>query len=169
VKAPDDAHDSMLPVFSRSKLATLVAYVDAMYAADLKTRKSVTGLSVCYVGGCIAHKSKLQVTVATSSTEAEFISAVSTAKIVKYLCYVLQELELTETELTLLYIDNHAAMHMINDNKATPHSHHIDIQHVAIQEWRDELRSYTFQALSIPVMLRRRPLLLSFINATFDN
>jgi hypothetical protein len=28
-------------------------------------------------------------------------------------------------------------MHMINDNKPTPRSHHIDIQHFAIQEWRD--------------------------------
>jgi hypothetical protein len=134
VKAPDVAHDSMLPVFPRSKLATLVAYVDASYAVDLKTRKSVTGLLVCYAGGCIAHKSKLQVTVATLSTEAEFIAA----KIVKYLRYVLQELELTETEPTLLYNDNQAAMHMSNDNKPTPCSCHIDIQHSAIQEWRDE-------------------------------
>jgi hypothetical protein len=55
-----------------------------------------------------------------------------------YLCYVLQELELTETEPTLLYIDNQMAMHMINDNKPTPCSRHIDIQHFAIQEWRDE-------------------------------
>jgi hypothetical protein len=98
----------------------------------------VTGLSVFYAGGCIAHKSKLQVTVATLSTEAEFIAAVNTAKIVKYLHYVLQELKLTETEPTLLYIDNQAAMHMINDNKPTPCSRHIDIQHFTIQEWRDE-------------------------------
>jgi hypothetical protein len=84
VKAPDVAHDPMLPVFPRSKLATLVAYVDASYAVDLKTRKSVTSLSVCYAGGCIAHKSKLRVTVATLSTEAEF-------KIAKYLHYVLQD------------------------------------------------------------------------------
>jgi hypothetical protein len=47
--------------------------------------------------------------------------------------YVLQ----AETEPTLLYIDNRAAMHMINDNKPTPCSRHIDI-HFAIQEWRDE-------------------------------
>jgi hypothetical protein len=44
----------------------------------------------------------------------------------------------TETEPTLLYIDNQVAMHMINDNKPTPRLRHIDIQPFAIQEWRDE-------------------------------
>jgi hypothetical protein len=29
-------------------------------------------------------------------------------------------------------------MDIINDNKPTPRSRHIDIQHFAIQEWRDE-------------------------------
>jgi hypothetical protein len=79
----------------------------------------------------------MQATVATSSTEAEFIAAVSTAKIIKYLRYVLQELDLGETEATTLYIDNQATMHMINDDKPTPRSCHIDIQHFAIQEWRE--------------------------------
>jgi hypothetical protein len=103
----------MLPAFPRSKLATLVAYVDASYAVDLKTRKSVTGLSVCYAGGCIAHKSKLQVTVATSSIKAEFIASVSTVKIIDS-CYVLQELEPMEPGL-MQYIGSQAAMCMINE------------------------------------------------------
>jgi hypothetical protein len=79
VKAPD-VHDSMLPVFPRSKLGTLIAYVDTSYAVDLKTWKFVTGLSVCGGSSCSAHNSKPQVTVATSSTRAEFIAEVSTVK-----------------------------------------------------------------------------------------
>jgi uracil-DNA glycosylase len=75
--------------------------------------------------------------VATSSTKAEFITAVSTVKIIKYLCYVLQELELMEPEL-MLYIGSQAAMCMINDKKPTPCLHHFDIQHFAVQEWHDE-------------------------------
>jgi hypothetical protein len=129
VKAPDIMHDSMLPIFPRSNLGTIIAYVDTSYAVDLKTWKSVTGLSVCNASGCIAHESKLQVTVATSSIKAEFIAAVNTVKIIKYLCYVLQELGMMKASTRL----------------------------------------YAFQALSIQVMLQRRPLLLSFINATFDN
>jgi hypothetical protein len=114
VKAPDIMHDSMLPIFPRSKLGTLIAYVDTSYAVDCKTWKFVTGLSVCYASGCIALKSKLQVTVTTSSTKAYFIATVSTVKIIKYLCYVLQELEPMEPKL-MQYIDSQAAMCMINE------------------------------------------------------
>jgi hypothetical protein len=38
---------------------------------------------------------------------------------------------------TLLYIDNQATMHMINDDKPMPRSCHIDIQYFAIQEWHE--------------------------------
>jgi hypothetical protein len=114
VKAPDIMHDSMLPIFPRSNLGTIIAYIDTSYAADLKTWKSVTGLSVCDASGCIAHKSKLQVTAATSSTKAEFIATVSAVKIINYLCYVLQELEPMEPEL-MQYIGSQAAMCMINE------------------------------------------------------
>jgi hypothetical protein len=114
VKAPDIMHDSMLPIFPRSKLGTNIAYVDTSYAVDLKTWKSVTGLSACNASGCIAHKSKLQVTAATSSTKAEFIATVNAVKIIKYLCYVLQEHEPMEPEL-MQYISSQAAMCMINE------------------------------------------------------
>jgi hypothetical protein len=137
VDSPDVPYDGSSPRFHCSDLCQLVAYSDAAYAVDIKTRKLVTGLSMNYAGGCIAYKSKMQATVATSSTEAEFIAAVSAAKIIKYLRYVLQELDLGETEPTTLYIDNQATMHMINDDKPTPRSRHIDIQHFAIQEWRE--------------------------------
>jgi hypothetical protein len=64
-----------LPEFPKfSSLLELVGYVDASHATDLRTRRSVTGLSFCLAGGAIAFKSKLQPTVATSSTESEFIA-----------------------------------------------------------------------------------------------
>ena len=49
-------------------------------------RKSVTGLLFMLAGGVIAYKPKLQVTVPTSSTEAELYAAVDAAKIA-YLAY----------------------------------------------------------------------------------
>jgi hypothetical protein len=90
------------PKFS-SSLLELVDYVDASHATDLRTRRSVTGLSFCLAGGAIAFKSKLQPTVPTSSTESEFIAAVLAAKIAKYLP-------------TLLYEDNKATINMVNVN-----------------------------------------------------
>jgi hypothetical protein len=126
-----------LPEFPKfSSLLELVGYVDASHATDLRTRRSVTGLSFCLAGGAIAFKSKLQPTVATSSTESEFIAAVLAAKIAKYLRSILIELGFPPSGPTLLYEDNKAAINMVNANWPTERSRHIDIQHFAIQEWR---------------------------------
>lgn len=128
--------DASLPEFPKSQLGELVGYVDAAHATDIKTRRSVTGIVFCLAGGAIAYKSKLQPTCATSSTEAEFIAAVHAAKIAKYLRSVLTELGYPPSGPTPLYEDNQAAIAMINENKPTARSRHIDVQWFAIQEWR---------------------------------
>jgi len=97
----------------------------------------VTGYVIVYAGPAVAYKSKMQSTVATSSTEAEFIAAVYTTKAVKHLRSVLIDLHLSPSRATIIYEDNKAAIDMINDSKPTTRSRHIDVQHFAIQEWRD--------------------------------
>ena len=87
-------------------------------------------------GGPIAYKSKMQPTVSTSSTEAEFIVAVHAAKIAKYIRSILHELGYSQPGPTVLYEDNEAAILMINASRPTPRARHIDIQHFAIQEWK---------------------------------
>jgi hypothetical protein len=114
-----------------------VGYLDAAHATNLEARRSVTGYAYYYTGGAIAFKSKLQTTVATSSTEAEFVATVSAAKVAKYLRSVLRELDHTQEQPMPLYmaLDNEAAIAMINERKPTTPSCHIDIQHFAIQKW----------------------------------
>ena len=125
-----------LPSFPSSAPLQLVGYVDAAHATDLETRRSVTGFVFCLAGGAIAYKSKLQATVSTSSTEAEFIAAVHAAKVAKYLRSILKELGFPQDGPTVLHEDNQAAIAMINDSKPTPRSRHIDIQFFAIQQWQ---------------------------------
>ncbi|KAI2501346.1 retrotransposon [Fragilaria crotonensis] len=129
--------DPDLPSFPQPLLpTTLAGYVDAAHATDLTTRRSITGLVFMLCGGPIAYKSKVQSTVSTSSTEAEFIAAVHAAKIAKYLRSILHELDYTQSGPTVLYEDNEAAILMINASRPTPRARHIDIQHFAIQEWK---------------------------------
>jgi hypothetical protein len=66
----DNKYLHVLPKFFN--LLELVGYVDASHAIDLRTRRSVTGLSFCLAGGGIAFKSKFQPTVATISTASVF-------------------------------------------------------------------------------------------------
>jgi hypothetical protein len=91
-----------LPEFPKfSNLPELVGYVDALHATDLRTRRSVTGLLFCLASGAIAFKSKLQLTVATSSKENKVIAAALAAKIAKYLRSILIELAFPPSVSTL--------------------------------------------------------------------
>ena len=75
-----------------SDMFTAYAYVDASHATCLCTQRS-TGIHVQCLGvTAISYKAKLQPTVATSSTEAEFIAAVSCAKELKHVWHVLTQL-----------------------------------------------------------------------------
>ena len=114
----------------------MAGLLDAAHATDLRTRRSVTGLLVILCGAAIAWRSKLQSLVATSSTEAEFYSAVELAKMIKYFRYILRELGMLLPGPCLCYIDNQAALNMINESRPTPRARHVETQHFAIQEWQ---------------------------------
>jgi len=89
----------------------------------------------CYAGAAVVYKSKLQTVIATSSTEAKFVAAMHAAKIARYLCSVLKDLGFAQEHPTVLYEDNQAAITMINQQKPTTCSRHIDVQFFAIQDW----------------------------------
>jgi hypothetical protein len=129
---PEKTLDSF-PLYS---LDQLTGFVDAAHGTDLATRRSVTGYVFLFAGGAVAYKSKLQAIVSTSSTECEFYASVHGAKIAKYFRTILCELGHEQHLPTPLYIDNQAAINMINESRPTPRARHIDIQHFAIQEWR---------------------------------
>jgi hypothetical protein len=114
----------------------LIGFVDAAHTTDVKTRHSVTGWFFTFAGGAVVCKSKLQTTVATRSTELEFLTAVHAAKMAKYRRSVLSDLGFPQDGPTLLCEDKQAAISMINENKPSPLSRHIVIQHFTIQEWR---------------------------------
>ena len=129
--------DPTLPPYPKVDPDRLTGILDAAHATDLRTRRSTTGIMIFYGGAVIAYKSRLQSLTATSSTEAEFYAAVLCAKLIKYYRYVLQELGVLGKEASELFVDNEAAINMINERRPTPRARHVDIQHFAIQEWRD--------------------------------
>jgi hypothetical protein len=149
-----EAHPSIVPWCSRSSTpyrATpalppfpkppdpfqLVGYVDAAHANDLRNRRSTTGYVFCLANAAVAYRSKTQSITATSSTEAEFIAAVSAAKTARFLRSILQDLGFRQSTPTALHIDNQSAIKMINARRPTERARHIDIQWFAIQDWKE--------------------------------
>ena len=55
-------------------------YSDADYAGDRNNRRSRTGYAIIVMGGLVSWQSKLQTTIATSTTEAEYQAAASAIK-----------------------------------------------------------------------------------------
>jgi hypothetical protein len=68
---PIPVKDETLPVFpSLSVPDQVVGFVDAAHATDAKTRRSVTGYVLTFCRAAVSYRSKVQNTIATSSTEA---------------------------------------------------------------------------------------------------
>ena len=130
--------DEDLPTFpGPTSPDQLIGFVDAAHANDLRKRRSTTGYAFLLCGGAVSYRTKTQSITATSSTEAEFLAAVLAAKHAKYLRAIMKELGFAQTEPTPLYEDNMSAIKMINARIPTERSRHIDIQHFAIQDWKD--------------------------------
>ena len=73
--------------------------------------------------------SKTQILTAGNSTEAEFITVVTSAKLARYFQYILKQLEEEQTKSTDIYIDKLSALKIINDNYLpTECTHHINLR-----------------------------------------
>ena len=118
--------------------AKVICFVDAAYGNNPSKRRSTTGYAMTHCGGAIVYQSKAQSITALSSTEAELIAAVTAAKNIKYIRSVLDELGIPESGPTPIYEDNKPAIKIINANKPTGRSRHIDIRFFAIQDWKDD-------------------------------
>jgi hypothetical protein len=121
--APDDAKRQ------------LEAWFDSDWAQCPDTRRSRTGVVFTYAGDVIHYRSSMQKSVATSSSEAEYVAAGVAAKDLKWLRSLAQEwrinLDVTPTPLqsTKLHIDSSGAIAMSTSNGPTRRSKHVDIQH----------------------------------------
>jgi hypothetical protein len=111
------------------------AYADLDWTTCVKTCPSFGGLCLHLAGGTVAYKTQFQPTVAGSSTEAEYMLAYYTSKMILFVCSILSDLYIPQETATLLYEDNDACTAMANAQKPTPRTHHMDIKYFCLSEW----------------------------------
>ena len=119
----------------QEKLRNMFGFVDSDWAGDTQHRHSITGIAIFLSGAVVAYKSKFQRTVALSSTEAEFAAACEAGKIILYLRSILEELNVEQTEATILYEDNMGALLMANAGQPTRRTRHIETTQFALLDW----------------------------------
>lgn len=92
------------------QLPIVESYADADWAGDCSGRKSINGVINMINGTPVSWKSKKQVGVALSSTEAEYVSISECVKITKWVRMMLMELNLLSNCPTVIHEDNSGAI-----------------------------------------------------------
>ena len=114
----------------RDQRPLLIGYADSDWGGNLDDRRSTTGYVFQLAGGPISWKSKVQPTVALSSSEAEYMAAGSATQEALWLRTILMELNFPQEGPTPIYEDNQGCIAMTLTNGGH-HSRtkHIDIKH----------------------------------------
>jgi hypothetical protein len=116
----------------------LIGYVDSDWATNTKKRTSMTGMVIMYAGGAVGYKSKFQTVIAHSSTEAEFVAACETGKMILFYRSLMEDLGLEQSDATVLFEDNNGALLMANAQQPTKRTRHMDIKHFALLDWVEQ-------------------------------
>jgi hypothetical protein len=113
-------------------------YADSDWATCIKTRLSIGGTCLRLAGGTIAYKCKFQPTVAGSTTEAKFMVAYDTGKMILFARNVFWDLHVSQEAATVLYEDNKGCTTMGNAQKPTSRRRYMNIEYFSLCEWVDQ-------------------------------
>ena len=112
----------------------LMTFVDSDYARDLDTRKSVFGILHKFGTTPIHWSSKMQETVALSTTKAEYRALSEGAKDLAYLRRLFEELGICQRNPTMIYSDNMSCIKLANNPVMHSRTKHIELQHHYVRE-----------------------------------
>ena len=108
-------------------------YADADYASDASSRRSTTGWVVNVFGQTVSYGSRLQKSVALSTTEAELMAQTELAKDMVFITNLTAEM-FPVVKPVNCYCDNHGCVHVINGLTTTARSKHIQVREFYIRE-----------------------------------
>jgi len=125
----------------------LTAYSDADWGGDLDKRRSRTGLLVLLGVSPVIWMSKLQPSVALSSTEAEYIALSLCCRDVLWARGLLHQLGFQQEDPTPIYEDNMSCIKIAESRKQAPGVKHVDIRYHFV---RDEVERKTVTLRPLP-------------------
>lgn len=115
------------------KAGKLIAYSDADYTSDVRSRRSVSGVVCMYSGGAITWCSRRQHSVSLSTTEAEYVAVCEAAKKIMWLVRLYGEIGLLDF-VPVLLIDNASAIKVAKNPQFHRRTKHIDVQFHYVRE-----------------------------------
>jgi len=114
-------------VYGGSEELVVKGYTDASFQTDQDDSKSQSGYVFCLNGGAVSWKSSKQVTVADSTTEAEYIVASEAAKEAVWIRKFISEFGVVPSCSSPidLYCDNNGAIAQAKEHRSHKKSKHI--------------------------------------------
>ena len=128
-----------------------IGYTDADYASDIDTRRSTTGYLFMLNGGAVSWSSRLQPTVAASTTEAEYMAAAFAVKEALWLRKLAYDL-MMGVKTIKINADNQAAIKLLKNPVSSVRSKHIDVIYKFARE-RVALKDVEFDYISTDKMV----------------
>jgi hypothetical protein len=121
------------------QLPHVLGFADADYAADISDRKSTLGYVFTFAGGAISWRSTKQRSVATSTTEAEYMATSTAAKHAIWIQQLLRDMGYekyigSNGYSTELRNDNESAIHLAHNPRIHERSKHIDIAYHHVRD-----------------------------------
>lgn len=123
--------------FSKDGNRQTVGYCDADWASDIDDRRSTTGCCFLKQNAAISWSSKLQKTIALSTTEAEYMSLSTIAQEALWLRQFENEFKMdghSSSNPTTIYCDNMSAIDLSKSIGYHARTKHIDIRHHFVRQ-----------------------------------
>ena len=124
--------------FDGKSKGELIGFADASWASDVDIRRSTTGYVFFLNGSVVSWKSKRQPTVATSSTEAEYMALYSATQEVIWLRLLLGDLGHAPCMGTMIYEDNQGCIALARNPVFHSRTKHIDTKFHFLREKIEE-------------------------------
>ena len=128
-----DVTTSISPI-TKPNLLLPTGYVDADYARDTDTRRSVTGFLFFLAGAPISWQTRQQPSVALSTMESEFMAACAAAQESVWLQQLLQEFRCNFISPMIIFEDNRACIDFTKNNSNHQKSKHISVRYHFIRD-----------------------------------
>ena len=119
---------------SAGKAAGLIGYSDSDWGSDTDTRRSTTGYLFTFNRGAISWGSRLQATVALSSSEAEYMALTAATQEAIHLRQLLADLGISISNSTIIYEDNVGCIAMSSNPVFHKRTKHIAIKYHFVRE-----------------------------------
>jgi hypothetical protein len=111
------------------------SFADSSWADVIPSRKSTNSYDIFCNNAVVSWKTKLSAIIATSSTEAELISAAYCAAEVAFIRKLAQELGFVQVSPTIIFEDNNGAIALGNSGHFKGRSKHIDLRFFFLSDY----------------------------------